>query len=476
MKKKISVFLVLFLFITIIGLGSLKYKEIQSAKAKEKFNMDKEKISEWKKPDIKNLKYYGLDAFDTNLPVVHIDTNEQRIVKENKIWATISILNGSSEDAKRNICDMPDYQSLAAINLRGASSYTAFDKEQYRIKFYKSQRNLESKEYEFLGMGPHSEWVLNGPFLDKTLLRNRVLYQISREIFEWAPDSRFCEVFVNGEYRGVYLAVEPITTGETRLQLSDFGLLSGETAYIVKRDREGTEVDSLNNYGKISGMTSNDLTISYPGKNSITTIQRQWIEKDISNFEEVLYSDRFDDPVDGYSKYIDVDNFVDYFVLNEVVMNNDAGNLSTYGYKEINGKLKLVVWDFNNAYNNYQWFVQDYSTFCMEESPWFQRLLLDRHFVDLVVERYWELREGVLSDKYIYNMIEKGEEELGDAIDRNFSVWGYTFTETMMVSGGGEKRDPSSYDDAITKLKDSISERFKFLDAHITDLYDRCVN
>ncbi|WP_303859644.1 CotH kinase family protein [Alkalibaculum bacchi] len=476
MKKKISVLLALFLFITVIGVGSLKYKEIESTKIKENSSTKKGKVSEWKKPDIENLEYYGLDAFDTNFPVVHIDTNEQRIGKENKIWATISVLNGSLEGAKRSICDVPDYKSLAAINLRGASSYSVFDKEQYRIKFYKNQRKLGSKEYEFLGMGPHSEWVLNGPFLDRTLLRNRVIYQVSREVFEWAPDSRFCEVFVNGEYRGIYLAIEPITTGETRLQLSDFGLLSGETAYIVKRDREGTEADFLNNYGKISGKTSNDLTISYPGKNSITTIQRQWIEKDISNFEEVLYSDRFDDPANGYSKYMDVDNFVDYFILNEVVMNNDAGNLSTYVYKEINGKLKLVVWDFNNAYNNYQWFVQDYSTFFMEESAWFQRLLLDRHFVDLVVERYWELREGVLSDQYIYNMIEKGEEELGDAIDRNFAVWGYTFTETMMVSGGGEKRDPSSHDDAVTKLKDSINERFKFLDAHITDLYDKCVN
>ena len=95
--------------------------------------------------------------------------------------------------------------------------------------------------------------------------------------------------------------------------------------------------------------TYNDLFIEYPGKASLTETQREWITKDISKFEEVLYGDNFADPVYGYAKYIDVDSFVDYYVFNEVFMNNDAGDLSTYVYKELNGKLQMAVWDFNNC-------------------------------------------------------------------------------------------------------------------------------
>ena len=114
-----------------------------------------------------------------------------------------------------------------------------FDKKQYRIKFYKNKKD-SAKKVSLAGMGANSEWVLNGPYLDKTLIRNKLVYDLARELNGWAPDTRFVELFVDGEYQGVYLAVEPVTNGESRLRLSEFGLLSGETAYIVNRDRIDT--------------------------------------------------------------------------------------------------------------------------------------------------------------------------------------------------------------------------------------------
>ena len=62
--------------------------------------------------------------------------------------------------------------------------------------------------------------------------------------------ARFVELFVDGEYQGVYLAVEPVTNGESRLRLSKFGLLSGETAYIVSRDRSQYRSGRTGNLGK----------------------------------------------------------------------------------------------------------------------------------------------------------------------------------------------------------------------------------
>ena len=286
-------------------------------------------VEDYGEPDLEDLKEHGLDAFETTLPVLYIDTGGHRITKENKIWASLAVLEASEDGRERSILEKPDGQAPITIKYRGASSYSQFDKMQYRIKFYKKEGSSKAKDYELLGMGSNSEWVLNGPFLDKTLLRNRLVYGLGREIFEWAPDSRYVELFVDGKYQGVYLAVEPVTNGESRLRLSEFGLLSGETPYIVKRDRVGTEEDPLEVYGKYSGKTNNDLYIEYPTSGRLTEEQRSWIEKDISAFEEVLYGDDFADPETGYAAYIDVDAFVDYVILNEVFMNYDAGNLST---------------------------------------------------------------------------------------------------------------------------------------------------
>lgn len=476
MKRRVySGFIVLIFFAVIVG-GCYVYQQIPETSLNSAFEGKNQKITEWQEPDRESLSYYGLNDFDTTLPVVHIDTDGNQIVKENKIWAEISIMNQSADGSPKNIFDTPDYQSPITVNLRGASSYVGFDKQQFRIKFYKNRGETGSKNYKFLDMGENSEWVLNGPFLDRTLLRNRMIYNVSRDILGWAPDTRFCEVFVNGEYKGVYLAVEPVTNGESRLRLNEFGLLSGETPYVIQRDRQGTEEDALNTYGKTSGKTYNELYITYPSTNDLTQVQREWIENDISKIEEVLYSDNFSDSKEGYAKYIDVDSFVDYFIINETVMNNDAGNLSTYAYKELGGKLQLTVWDFNNAYDNYQWFRQDYTQFFMQSNSWYDKLLTDRAFVDRIVKRYEELRGTVLNTEHFYNLIDEGQKELGEAINRNFAVWGYTFSDDLLVVEDGESRDPKSYDEAITQLKNAIITRFNFLDEHIVDLYNGCIN
>lgn len=470
MKRKIQSVLVLLLLMTCIFIAEgIAYKQPENVQQKKK-TTEKAKVSadiDWEYMD-----YYGLDSFETSLPVLYLDTKEQKIIKEGKIWGTLDVID-SINGEKHSILETPDYQAAVTVNYRGASSYSQFDKKQYRIKFYKKKGSSAAKDYKFLGMGANSEWVLNGPFLDKTFMRNRLAYSLGKEMFEWAPDSRFVELFVDGKYQGVYLAVEPVTNGESRLRLSEFGLLPGATAYMVKRDRIGSEANPLEVYGKTTGKTNNDLTIEYPTKNKITSQQRTWIAEDISKFEKVLYSDYFADSENGYAKYIDVDSFVDYFILNEVMMNHDAGNLSTYIYKELGGKLQFTIWDYNNCYDNYQWFAQDYEKFYLVKVSWFDRLLLDKNFVDKVIIRYEELRKNTLSQDYMYQKLDEYEQELGDAVERNYAVWGYTFYLPLL---SGIDRDSGSYEEAIMQLREAIAKRFEFLDNHMADLYENCIN
>lgn len=425
-------------------------------------------------PDVEALAELGLEPFVSELPVLMIDTDGQQIFKEKTIWAEVAVLDSPS--GENDIMGQADAVLTATIKYRGASSYSQFDKPQYRLKFYKEESG-KALDYDLFGMGADSEWVLNGPFLDKTLLRNYLVYTLAGEVMDWAPGCTFFELFLDGIYQGVYLAVEPVGAGVERLDLNPFGLVSGATPYIVKRDREGTEVNVLHTYGEKAGYTGQQLSVDYPGQNDLTEQQRQWIEQDISQFEEALYSDYFDDPDIGYAKYIDVDSFVDYFILNEFALNHDASILSTYAYKELNGKLKLCVWDYNNAFNNYQWFAMQTDEFYMTDSYWFDRLLQDRAFVDRINERYQELRQGSLSDEHIQQILDNGLETLGDAVDRNYCVWVYSFMHNMLNDEDGEPtRDVHSYEEALQQLTTTIEERLAFMDQHMGDLYAGCVN
>ena len=468
--KRISRILLCVLMITVLCgisiVGNSVVKSENKSKEKKKTVITKEEMKEWAEPDEESLEYYDLGEFSTTLPVVYMNTKGQQVLKENVIWGNIALLDGNGEE--QSVFSTPNSIYRATIKYRGASSYSKFDKKQYRIKFYKNKKD-SAKEVSLAGMGANSEWVLNGPYLDKTLIRNKLVYDLARELNGWAPDTRFVELFVDGEYQGVYLAVEPVTNGESRLRLAEFGLLSGETAYIVNRDRIDTGSEEIDTWGKTNGYTYNALYIRYPSKNKITEKQKEYITKDISEFEQALYGNNFSDKRIGYQAYINMDNWVDYFIINEFAMNYDAGNLSTYVYKELDGKLQLAVWDFNNGFDNYQWFRTETDVLHTVENSWFERLWQDETFRNRVCERYVQLRKTTLSDEHIAEKIASYQEELGEAVDRNFKVWGYSFKENLLAgtSKEGTSRNIRSYEEAMKQLTDTIRERLAYLDKEL---------
>lgn len=72
------------------------------------------------------------------------------------------------------------------------------------------------------------------------------------------------------------------------------------------------------------------MDIVYPSEDNLTEAQRNWIEREFFQFEKSLYSYDYDTSDYGYWNYIDIDSFVDYFLINELTLNADSGELSTY--------------------------------------------------------------------------------------------------------------------------------------------------
>lgn len=431
------------------------------------------------------------DVFCTHLPLVVIDTGgveipgepvydkdgnaltEQYTVAEDgstNITANMSVID--NRDRNNHTEDTADVKSLVEIRKRGASS-RLFEKGSYAIRLV--TEDGDNNPQEIMGMDAHHEWVLYGPYLDKTLIRNYMCYNIAGEIMDYAPNVRFCEVILNGEYRGLYLMMETITAGKdgARLDITMDKKDRTFSGYILRLDRgSDIELKNLHPFSAYTLRTLQEFNIVYPGTSNLNEETAESIRQDFSKFEKALYSYDYDGS-QGYKKYIDPKSFADYFIINEFTCNYDAGWLSTYVYKEAGGKLKMCVWDFNSAWDNYQDENMGPGEFQMQNCLWYFMLTKDEDFIELVIDRYKDLRETFLSDEYLDSYIDETIAYLGDAVDRNYQVWGHTFSEEYGLIQPTE-RNPRSFEESLEQLEDFMHLRGQLMDENIETLRQYC--
>lgn len=425
-------------------------------------------------------------AFCTHLPIVKIDSYGNDIPGKpiydedlNVVDYTLASNAATTVKAALDVIDnekvynhpddSPESMGEVMIRVRGHSS-RRFEKPNYFIRFVNADGT--NNPQSFLGMDAHHEWALHGPFLDKTLMRNYMWYNISGEIMEYSPNVRFFELVLNGEYRGVYLAVETITAGKegARLSLSVNKKDNTFSGYALRLDWGDTSEEKklypFTNY-VLRAKTQHELV--YPGAANMTPELKEAIKNEFSLFEKTLYSYDYNNEKYGYKNYIDVQSFVDYFLINELTCNYDAGSLSTYIYKDIDGKYKMCVWDFNSACDAYQESAMPVDEFRLNTCLWYQMLFMDKDFTDNVVKRYYELRKTVFSEEYLFAFIDSTAEYLGSATDRNYSKWGHTFLKENDLLFPHE-RNPRSYGEAVAQLKDFLVKRIAFMDENIESL------
>lgn len=428
----------------------------------------------------------------THLPLVLIDTGGQEIPgkvtgQTDDFGETINTLAADGRDVidvsfvivdnqtrNNHPSDEATLTTTAQIRVRGHSS-RLFEKSPYQLDFV--DENGEAAPAAVMGMPAHSEWVLYGPYLDKSLVRNYMWYNIAGEVMEWAPNVRYCELILNGEYRGLYLMVETITDGEDcRLNLSTTEQNVKTTGYLLRGDR--TTQEDLGGqrdiYTYLERMLTlrTDILIKYPGRSSLTQELRQEIELDYAAFEKALYSYDYDTDDYGYWNYIDVDNFVDYFLINEFSLNVDAGRYSTYIYKDLSGKFKLAVWDFNNACDNFPTDPLTPDQINMVSHTWYFMLCKSEDFVERLLDRYDELRASVLNETYLLNYIDETLAYLGPAVERNNQRWNDAMTQWEPLTP--EERNLHSHEEAVDQLKEWLYERGIWLDENIHTIRQNC--
>ena len=411
------------------------------------------------------------------LPLMKIQTGNQNIVDEPKIPGSLQIFQD----------ELVIEEHLIGIEIRGSSSQM-FDKKSYGFETWDEMG--EDLNASLGGFPEEEDWILYGPYSDKSLVRNVLIYELSNNLGQYASKTKFYELEINEVFQGTYVLMEKIKRDKNRVDISKNKIEDISGGYIIKIDKPTGDGDwyneniafssQYNTTGVLVDTGNVNFLYEYPKADDISEEQKKYIQDYIHLFETALVSENFESIENGYRQFIDLDSFIDFFILNEFSKNPDGFRLSTYLHKEKGGKLKMgPIWDFNLAFGNvnycdgdspYGW-AHRFNDICSGDNwqvPfWWNRFLDDPEYVGLLKERWAILRSEILSSDTVSSRLRELQENLkgSSAIDKNFGKW--------LILGKyiwPNKFIGDSYDSEINYLEEWISERFNWLDQNINEL------
>lgn len=428
-----------------------------------------------------SLTFSGTPAkllkLSSNLPIINIETHGQNIVDSPKKIVDFSIIyNGPGK--RNDLQDGKYFDSKVGMEIRGSSSQQ-FPKKSYSLE---TQDIMGAKiDTSLLGMPSEHDWVLYAPFVDKTLMRNALTYKLYGEMGHYSVRYRFVEVVINRQYQGVYLLSEKVKRDKNRVDVAKLSQkdIAGKDltgGYIFKIDRvNGTGGDGwFSNYK--SGARPIFFQYEYPKYDSIMQVQKDYIKSYVDSFETALSGPDYTNPSKGYRQYIEVNSFIDNFILNEMSKNTDGYRLSTFLYKNKSSKDGRLcygpVWDFDIAWYNtnsnggnvatgwqYQAGNSDF------EIPfWWGRLMNDTSFTNDLYCRYIQARKSCMNLNYLNTYIDSLAKELDEAQARNFIQWPLIGTRVFYEPDP----IPADYQGEIANLKTWIKNRTQWLDGTIS--------
>lgn len=418
----------------------------------------------------------------SDLPVVVIDTRGEEIPDDPKITSWFKIIEngkGIKNNWKQN---GTDYDGYAGIELRGQSSQM-FPKTSFTIELRKE--NGADTSAALLGMPAGEDWVLYAPYSDKTLLRNSITYYLGNLMGSWQPHYRFCELYLNGEYYGIYALTESIKRDVSRVDISKLkpDEVSGDDltgGYIIKADKTdglgSDEYFTITTETQYQNSGNYEFTYVYPKYDVLVAEQKEYIKKFLTNAQNALNGDDFSDLPDGFRKYFDARSFVDFQIIQELTNNVDGYKFSTFFYKDKDskgGKLHAgPLWDFDLCYGNEDytdfnlqtdtWLYPKFADFFGGRLHWWARMMEDLSYRSLFMNRWKELRRGPFRTDSVMLFIDNTIDSLGDAVARNFEKWPVIGEYVWPNYFIGQ-----TYEEEIDYLKDWITDRMNWMDANV---------
>ena len=318
-------------------------------------------------------QYYTIYVHSfTGLPMMYITTDGLQDItsKDYYIGANMVLKEDVRTRAAGDVIE-----SRVNIKGRGNSSWK-FPKKPFRLKF--------DEKISLLDMHKDKSWVLLPNYNDKSMLRNSLaFYMSSISNLDYTPESHFVELIFNGKYWGTYLLCE-------KLKISNHRVAVGDDGFLLEVDsRAPSEADSR--YFGLSHLENvvniKDPEVEYSDENY------RYAKDFVISAEEALFGRNFTDPKTGWQAYMDMDSFVDWYLIHEIGKNLDSNfDTSCFMHFARGGKLMMgPVWDMDVAYGNMDQANQSCyrpTGFHIKYTQWYTRLFKDPAFVKRVKERF----------------------------------------------------------------------------------------
>ncbi len=368
--------------------------------------------------------FFNIQRKANNIPVMYIYTDGNAAIdsKDEYRHGVMSIDVSGSEKYAANAMQ----ETALNIRGRGNASWNYTDKKAYRIKF--------DEKTSVLGLEADKDWVLVSNYYDKSLVRNIVAHNMAAQMdyLYYTPTHISVDLFINGEYRGVYTVSDKIEVSnekiniDTNRELSEFGFLI----------EIGWDFDSPNVYGQHYFDTGiiKRLYVKEPEIESKYGYRMDYIMNYVNKTDDAILSG------EGYEQYIDVNSMVDWFIISELTNNTDgAFNRSCYFYKPENGKITMgPVWDFDMAFGNHYGDIDGYDGWATAEATydevndtWTTYLIKDEAFMERVRTRWNEKKDVLL--KTAEDSINEFMSEVAPSANENFIMWNIL---NQQVGGG----------------------------------------
>ena len=302
---------------------------------------------------------------DSNLPIVIITTDNNPstgkpldIVDDPKVLANIKVIYRTDGTRNyltdQNTTQFLNYNGRIGIELRGSTSQS-LPKKPYGLTTLSSD-NVTNNNVSILGMPKENDWVLNSLAFDPSLVRDFLSYELSRNMGNYASRGVYCEVIINGEYKGLYVFMEKLKVDDNRINITKMTTTDNTGSnvtggYITKCDKT-TGGDPVAWSMLTSSNAYADFIHDSPKPEDITTQQNTYIYNQFIALKNLTAAQN-SSITNGYPTIIDVPSFIDFMIINEFSSNTDGYQYSTFFHKDRNGKLRAgPVWDFNLTYGN----------------------------------------------------------------------------------------------------------------------------
>ncbi|MBQ2946749.1 MAG: CotH kinase family protein [Bacilli bacterium] len=361
---------------------------------------------------IYNDKYYFETKIQlTNLPLINILSEDE--ITSNDTKTQFNYFNNTNTKKTINLNSL--------INIRGSTSKW-FDKKSYKINFT-NKSYTDEKDINIENFYNGDSLILDAVYRDPSKIRNVLCIElwnnISNDFSNVNIYSEFVELFINNEYKGLYVLTEPIN--RTKLNLNKTS--SNDTSVIVKSSVWG-KILNIREYYKIGENEYLYYELKYP--NDKNMYEKSW--NIVLNKLSKYYNNV--DLYDVIKNSFNIENYIDMIIFNAFT-NNVDNKIEKNNYFYINSltdpQLFIQPWDMEYTYgllfaeNMFNNFIKKedykiiYTKFYHTNSSEINKLL---------IERYWELRENILTIDFFDSLLGKYLDELTKgAASRDSEKW-----------------------------------------------------